>query len=133
MQFSLNLSPEEYRAVLKRRIETCLREADIPDTIIIELMNVFSRGDIAQPVSEPHQETPARLDQRQKSHWPAPGAKPIADPATISDDVLNAMFKGCRTVPQIEKAVKKPRKSIYTALWALKRDGLIDKGQPPRD
>lgn len=139
---SLTLTPEEFRAVMIRRIERCLLDAAIPQDVVADVIGAYTRttasaihrptvqelrakGEVPPPVSH--------TDQREKLHWPSPKAAPISEPTTIADSVLNAMFKGCRTVPQIEKGTKLPRKKIYTALWALKRDRLIDQGEPPQD
>ncbi len=139
-KFSLTLTPEEYRQVLKRRIETCLRDAAIPEDVVSDVMAAFTRSDgaAAAPTVTPRAAIVAprsgsRVDQRQKAHWPAPGVKPIAQPSTTQDAVLNAMFKGCRTVPELTKATHKPRKAVYTALWALKKNGVIDQGEPPAE
>lgn len=141
--FALNLTPEEYRAVMRRRIEACLREARIPDEIVAGVLEAYARTTAAviAPVHRPtvqeqraRGEAPepiARDDQRQKAHWPSPKARPVEEPGSIADSVLNAMFKGCRTVPEIAKETKKTPKSIYTALWALKKARLIDQGEPP--
>jgi hypothetical protein len=43
-----------------------------------------------------------------------------------SDRILNHVVDALAcTIEDLEKISKKPRKSIYTALWRLKRDGLI--------
>lgn len=139
--FSLTLSPEEYRAILRRRVESCLREAQVPADVVSAMMEAYTRTSaILAPVHRPTvQELRARSvessptgkgDQRQKIHWPSSRVQPIEEPNTIADSVLNALFKGCRTVPEIAKETRKPRKAVYTALWALKRNKLIDQGEP---
>lgn len=134
---SLTLTPEELQQVLKRRIETCLREAAIPEEVVSDVLAAWARSDgsmrPASAVSSDGAHTARRVDQRQKAHWPAPGVKPVEQPSSTADLVLNAMFKGCRTVPELTKTTRKPRKAVYTALWALKRDGVIDQGEPPHD
>lgn len=140
------LTPEEYRRVMVDRIDRALREADVPDAQRRDILSYVtsdghkvseSRPSVSRVVSHPA----SHADQRTKIHWAAKGVKVPAEPMTISDVVLSGIVSGCQTVPELVKLVTKAkvtdnkdiRKAVYTALWALKKDGVIDQGDPPQD
>lgn len=139
------LTPEEYKSVMVSRIEKALREADVPEEQRRDILS-FVASDGHLPVSTVPRHSPSRpaaerSDQRTKFHWPAKGTRPVEEPATITDVVRNGIMGGCRTVPELVKLVQKARvsdnkdvrKAVYTALWSLKKDGVIDQGDPPQD
>lgn len=140
-QLSLTVTPEEYQMLLLARIERGLRVAEIPEQIVKSLLEASARllpADVT-PVVRPGTNGRSRpiaaashggkTDKRSKIHWTA--EKPVEKPSTISDHVLNALQNRCLTAPEIAKAVRKPRKAVYTAIWRLRDNGLIDKGPIP--
>lgn len=151
------LTADEYKKVMIERIDRVLREADVPESLRRDTLSFLSSDgykSVLSDVQTKHTQTVPRAartdgtstsrphvdrgDKRTKYHWPAKGARPVENPSTINDVVLNAMFNGCRTVPELVRVVQHAkvsknrdiRKAVYTALWSLKDDGIIDQGDP---
>lgn len=136
-QLSLTVSPEEYKSLVLARIERGLRMAEVPEEIVKSVLEATSRllpADVRPMRSMVNERRPAaerggKVDKRNKIHWT--NQKPIERPSSISDNVLNALQNKCLTAPEIAKAVRKPKKAIYTAIWRLREEGLIDQGPMP--
>lgn len=131
----VNVTDEEYREIVMRRVDKSLREhgVELPDHLRREIASLLPTADgtTAHQTAAPSRQA-ARLKAspdgvgNRPQHAVAPGIKPVEHPRSNADRVLNALLGGCSTVPELAKATKRTSKQVYTALWMLKRDGVID-------
>jgi hypothetical protein len=136
---SLKVTPAEYHSLLRSRIEHVLTAADVPPKIVAALVDCFSRmtteenPEIISGSSTSRTNTDGtHADERQKPHWLRPGQRPIDKPKSVGDAIVNALYsKKICTAPELATITKKPIKAIYTNLWRLKKEGVIDIGAVP--
>lgn len=136
----LRLTEEETRDLLMKRIEETLRESDVvlpaaTRAQMAALLPVDGRQGTRKPVvkadggakgDKPDPPAPPSGDNRTRFYQPTARAKKIDAPKSTVEKTANYIIdsQGC-TLVDLEKMIKKSKKALYTALWALKKDGLI--------
>lgn len=140
----IKLTPEELRDLVMARIERSLHDVGITLSAIsrerilesLSLPEAVASSPRASANHAPSTRAVERLqkrasgsssDNRTRVYRATSKAKEITDPQSTRDRVLNAILQNevC-TLTDLEKNTKRPTKAIYTALWQLKKNGLID-------
>lgn len=149
----LTLTADEYRNLLMARIELSLRDNGVP---VDEPLRTAIRSALpaagtmiarpaAQTLASPRISPPASArtirearqivetvgnieDNRARAYIPTPLAKEVPNAKAVATKTLNLIIrKGVCTLGDLTKGIKKPKRAIYTALWQLHKDGLIEK------
>lgn len=152
-KFSLVATSDEVRALLMARIERSLRESGVELTedartriaACLPVPEIGGHVEAAPNGNQRHyrptiQEAHAVLDRAQvapattsgkdsraRAYRPTPRAHEVPHAVSTRDKVLNLIVRSqvC-TLGDLTTGTRRPKKAIYTALWSLKKDHLID-------
>lgn len=150
---ALTLTPEEYRSLMMARIDRSLKESGVvlpdetreriaallplPDAADVRvgdevLKSSKTVGDARALLETVKKRALASSGNRAKIYRPTNRAREVDDPKSTTERVLNLIVhSGVCNLGDLVKGTHRPKRAIYTSLWQLKKDGLIDSEPAP--